>query len=818
MLRAAEKGDLALNDQYFPEDDCGYVALAMGKHGARELNYSSDTDLIILYEPMKVDYRGSKSLQEAFIRMTRRLVTILDQRTADGYVCRVDLRLRPDPGSTPVAIPCAAARAYYDSRAENWERAAMIKARPAAGDIALGREFLEELTPFVWREHLDFWALREIQMIKRQIHAQRGGSEIGFLGHNIKLGRGGIREIEFFAQTQQLIFAGRDPYLRCQRTVDALTTLAEAGFINDSAADELTESYKFLRKLEHRLQMIADQQTQTLPADKAGMAQLAIFMGFDDIDEFRDTLLGHLSQVEAHYSSLFEEAAASTEEKALNFSRGGPDEQTATLLEQFGYRDVPETDSRMHKWYEGRFAITQDERDRNLLVELLPTIIEKAAKASDPDRTIECLDNFLDRLAPETKCLSLLAANPALLDLVIEIVTAAPRFALTLSARPEQLEIAVIPGFYNLLPDNRLMLVEAGEVLSKAADLQETLELASKWASDHEFQIAANVLRHTIDSSDAGHAFSGIADAVCHHIHNRLMGDVERETGLAGDGVALVAYGRFGTQELTYGSPLDVLFVFEKDQHAEGSISKLASRFRETLAAQTAHGPLYDISNGTDLWGRPGPLVTTLDRLADVCAEHASGSRFLALMQARVFAGPPALAQDVSRTLKDLVVRGADPRLIASGFADGRLRASEKPGAPREWDIRRRQGGLDDLDGMVRILQARFAPDYLDVLTPTVAGALASFSDVGLMEDALVRDLLRTRHLLRQIENVMTIAMGDRLDVNGASQALKANLSRTAGLESFGQLETALNDAFELVQITFQDLVGDLCGTNVRLD
>ena len=339
LLEAAEAGEIILADPHFPEDQCGYVALAMGKHGGRELNYSSDIDLIILYEPAQIDYRGGRSHQQFAVRLTRQLIAILQEMTADGHVCRVDLNLRPDPGATPVAVGCAAAQAYYRNRGENWERAAMIKARPAAGDLDLGRQFLDGLGPFIWREAMDFWLLQDMCAMKRRINAHKGGSQIAAAGHNIKLGRGGIREIEFYAQTQQLIYGGLDPYLRCERTVEALTTLAEAGHIDEKVADDLTESYEFLRRLEHRLQMIDDQQTQTMPVDHEGIRQVARFMAFDDVDDFTTTLLESLARVELHYRRLFENAPDDDGRAAgWTFAPETPDERTVAAIAGVGVR------------------------------------------------------------------------------------------------------------------------------------------------------------------------------------------------------------------------------------------------------------------------------------------------------------------------------------------------------------------------------------------------------------------------------------------------------------------------------------------------
>jgi glutamate-ammonia-ligase adenylyltransferase len=291
---AAAQGLIELADPSYPERNSGYIVLGMGKLGARELNYSSDIDLIVLYDADKVRGAGPEAMGAIFIKATRQLVHFVDARTADGYVFRTDLRLRPDPGVTPIAISAEAAEAYYESVGQNWERAAMIKARPVAGDIEAGERFLHHLRPYIWRKNLDFAAIQDVHSIKRQINAHRGGAQIAVNGHNIKLGRGGIREIEFFCQTQQLIWGGRIPELRDRGTVATLEGLTRIERIDRQTAEEMVKAYNFLRRLEHRLQMVNDEQTHDIPRSDEGVEDIATFMGYDTCTAFRDDLLYHL--------------------------------------------------------------------------------------------------------------------------------------------------------------------------------------------------------------------------------------------------------------------------------------------------------------------------------------------------------------------------------------------------------------------------------------------------------------------------------------------------------------------------------------------
>ena len=398
LLAAFDKGDLVLPHPEDPTHKCGVIILGMGKLGAFELNYSSDIDLIILFDRDKVTYTGRKDMDEFFIRATRNLVKMMQDRTADGYVFRTDLRLRPDPGATPIALPLGAAHTYYESQGQNWERAAMIKARPIAGDLESGAEFVEFLRPFVWRKFLDFAAIADIQAIKSQIHTHKGFSEITLDGHNIKIGRGGIREIEFFCQTQQLIEGGRNPNLRTTTTMDTLQALLEAENIEAGTCDDLSEAYVFLRTLEHRLQMINDEQTQLLPDDPAQLDRLGVFMGYDDPAEFRSVLEGTLKTVQGHYDRLFEFEKNETRKAGrLVFTGSDDDPETLKSITELGYEEPALVSQIVREWHHGRYRATRTTRAQQLLTALMPTILETLADTASPDAAFKRFDTFLKK-------------------------------------------------------------------------------------------------------------------------------------------------------------------------------------------------------------------------------------------------------------------------------------------------------------------------------------------------------------------------------------------------------------------------------------
>src|SRR5580698_4361675 len=417
LLRdATRRSRLEPDDKSRPEQSSGYVVLAMGKMGGCELNFSSDIDLMVFFDAGIAKLAPDVEPAAFYVNLTRDLVKLLQERTADGYVFRVDLRLRPDPSSTPIAISTDTALEYYESRGQNWERAALIKARACAGDLAAGERLLADLAPFVWRKYLDYATIADVHEMKRQIHAYRGHGEIAVEGHNIKLGRGGIREIEFFVQTQQLIAGGRHSELRGRETVATLRALAAGGWIDAEARDALTAAYNFLRRVEHRLQMMADEQTHTLPADSVGLGEFARFLGFKNRDAFAEILLVHLHEVEQHYVKLFERAPAFLAQQQ-NLSFVGTDVEGDTLdrLAILGFRQPQDVAAAVRRWRAGEYRALRSEQVRNNVIELVPLIIEQFSRAENPDAAFATFDRFLAGLRSGGLFLPLLRQNPELI-------------------------------------------------------------------------------------------------------------------------------------------------------------------------------------------------------------------------------------------------------------------------------------------------------------------------------------------------------------------------------------------------------------------
>ncbi len=567
---AAQRGMLEPPDPHEPEIGSGLIVLAMGKMGAGELNFSSDIDLMVFFDPAAAALSRDVEPALFYIRLTQQLLKLIGARTADGYVFRVDLRLRPDPSSTQIAIPVEAALEYYESRGQNWERAALIKARPCAGDLAAGEQLVRDLSPFVWRKYLDFATVADVHEMKRQIHAYRGHGEIAVEGHNIKLGRGGIREIEFFAQTQQLIAGGRHSELRGRSTVAVLQALAAGGWIDAAARDELTIAYDFLRRLEHRLQMLNDEQTHSLPSDPAALEKFARFFGFAGRDDFAECLLGYLRIVERHYVKLFErEPAFLARQHKLSFSTPEREGETLDRLAELGFRQPQQITEAVRRWRTAPYQALRSEQARNNLTDLLPAIIDQVSRAENPDFAFAAFDGFLNGLRAGGRFLSLFRQNPQIVDFIALILRAAPRLADTLSRNPHLIDPLIDPSFFGALPDADRLADDLARALGEARRYEDFLDAIRLFGQEHLFLVGARILSGSVSAEQAGEVFAGLAEVLVRALNARVEDDFALLHGrIRGQRSAILALGRLGAREMTASSDLDLIVIYDFDQES----------------------------------------------------------------------------------------------------------------------------------------------------------------------------------------------------------------------------------------------------------
>ena len=820
LLRgAAEKGALgpaAADDSALGR---GFIVLGMGKLGARELNYSSDIDLIVLYEAGT--YRGPATEQGFFAGLTRDLVRILQERTPEGYVFRCDLRLRPDAGATPVALSTAAAEGYYESVGQNWERAALIKARPVAGDVAAGAAFLRRLAPFVWRKHLDFAAIEDIHSIKRQIAAHRGHDRVAVAGHDLKLGRGGIREIEFFAQTQQLIAGGREPGLRRPATCDALAALAEAGRIAPATATELAAAYRFLRRVEHRLQMIDDARTHSLPEDTDVLAHVACFMGYADAAACAAEVAGNLRRVEGHYAALFEHAPALGGPGSLVFT--GPEDHPDTLrtLDSLGFRESRTVAETVRKWHHGRYRATRSARARELLTALVPALLAALGATAEPDAAFAHFDRFLAALPAGVQPFSLFRANPQLLDLIAEIMGSAPRLAEYLSRKPGLFDAVLASDFFAPPPPSGQLGAELIERLDAAPGFEGVLDAARRWAHERQFRVGVQMLEGLCRPDAAGRTLSDIAEVTLRALLSRVEAEFAERHGRVPDAaLAIIAMGKLGGRELTEASDLDLVFVYDNPAGAETSraarplatsqyFARLSQRLINALAAATAEGRLYDVDLRLRPAGNAGPVATPIEAFAAYEHESAWIWEHMALCRARVVAGPTAVADKIAAVLRAVLSAPRDGATLAREVAEMRARIAAEHGTEDPWAVKHVRGGLIDIEFIRQMLTLRFASSHPEILDVETDSALERLAEAGLIARSTATELRDAAHRMRDVQAVLRLCVSGEFDAGAASEGLRALLATSAGTKDFAELARDLERVQAQTRRHFASIIGD---------
>ncbi|MBX8824576.1 bifunctional [glutamine synthetase] adenylyltransferase/[glutamine synthetase]-adenylyl-L-tyrosine phosphorylase [Ochrobactrum sp. SFR4] len=818
LLESDTKGKLALPDRNHPEKDSGLIVLGMGKFGARELNYSSDIDLIIFIDSARPAITDPYECVDLFSRMARRLVKILQDRTADGYVFRVDLRLRPDPGATPLAIPVSAALHYYEGRGQNWERAAMIKARPVAGDIASGEQFIKELAPYVWRKYLDYAAIADIHSIKRQIHAHRGHGDIAVRGHNVKLGRGGIREIEFFVQTQQLIAGGRFPELRGSQTLAMLTKLYERGWVGENARDQLSRNYQFLRNVEHRIQMVADEQTHILPEDDEGFSRIASMMGYPDNESFTAEFLAVLRTVEKHYAALFEQAPElGSSGGNLVFTGETDDPDTLQTLSQLGFERPSDICRIIRTWHFGRYRATQTAEARERLTELTPALLNAFAATERADDALLRFDGFLQGLPSGIQLFSLLQSNPALLNLLVLVMSAAPRLAEIITHKPHVFDGMLDPRIFSELPTRSYLEERLDTFLTHDEPYEETLDRLRIFAAEQRFLIGIRLLTGAIDGVRAGRAFSDLAELMIDRALSAVMKEFTIRHGqIAGGRIAVLAMGKLGSRELTAGSDIDIILLYDHDADADYSDGekqlaasqyyiRLTQRLIAALSAPMAEGVLYEVDMRLRPSGNKGPVATHIEAFGKYQRNDAWVWEHMALTRARAIAGDQSFRDEIDAEVDAILAIPSEVKKTAKEMTDMRaLIASEKP--PRDnWDLKLRSGGLIDLEFIAQfaVLTGQVATDIRHTSTELNLRHLKpDFSS-----PALAEELAAAHHFYSNLTQIIRLCVDDNTGREDYLPGLLELLCRAAELPDIAHVEHQLDQTTELVAKAFKQLL-----------
>ena len=665
-------------------EESGLFVIAMGKMGAGELNYSSDIDLVVMFDDRDMDHFEAAQRRQILVRATRAATKLLNDITEHGYVFRTDLRLRPDPSVTPICVAMSSALDYYESLGRTWERAAFIKARVCAGNRKAGAEFLDQMVPFVWRRYLDFAAIEEAHALRLKIRTKTGArGAIHVPGHDVKLGRGGIREIEFFTQTRQLISGGRDAGLRSCQTLVALDQLAAKDWITEATKNQLQRSYRILRHTEHAIQMVRDAQTQSVPTSDEGIGPVAGLLGLS-VPEFLTQTGAHLNAVHAITESFFASAPTHAPEVALD-----------------DHHEITQ--------YWPSYAAMRSERATVLFDTLRPDILSRLQKAPDPKEALIHFDNFLRGLPAGIQVFSLFAANPKLVELLTDIVVSAPALAQYLARNSGVLDAVLSGDFFAPWPDPEVLAEQLAKRLAAASDYETALDLARIWTKEWHFRIGVHLLEGLTLPHEAASHYAQLAEAVLTAVFDLVHQNFALKYGhIPESDCAILAMGSLGAGQLNSQSDLDIILIFDVDVTCQSNgakplscrqyFSRLTQALITALTAPTAHGRLYEVDMRLRPSGRAGPVATSLAGFESYQCSEAWTWEHLALTRGRVITGAAAFRETVERLRQHILEEKADWPNILQGLRDMRARLADGKPQMGLWDLKRGSGGLQDIE------------------------------------------------------------------------------------------------------------------------
>lgn len=585
----------------------------------------------------------------------------------------------------------------------------MIKARPIAGDMAAGQRFLKALVPFIWRRNLDFAAIADIHSIKRQID-HRTGNSMGVAGHNLKLGRGGIRELEFFVQVQQLIWGGRNSDLRSRATCETLYGLAGVGIIGHQDALDLSESYRFLRKMEHRVQMQRDQQSHSLPTDTQALTDFAYFAGYADLPSFEADVLFHLQRVQSHYTRLYGTDDSLGYDGSLVFTGVEADPETLDTLQRMGFKQPERICDAIMNWHRGHRRATRNKRARERLTELTPDLLQALANTANPDAAFIKFDEFLSKLPAGVQIFSLFAANPQLLKLIANILGSAPKLANTLSRNPGLLDAVLTGAFYAPLPDRATLEDELAQLLAARGGVDDFVNILCQFKNEKVFQAGIQLLNNISGYQRIGAFLTSLAETLLTAVTRQVSAEFAATYGrIAGSELAVVAMGRLGAKELTFASDLDLIFVYdtpspdllsdgEKSFSAGVYYNRLCQRLVGVLTSLNREGRLYEVDTRLRPSGGDGPLAASFTAFDQYFDESAWTFEFMALTRARVVAGDTGLSDRLTKAIARHLDKPRDAGIIRHDVAQMREKVAQEFGTHNPWNIKYIRGGLMDID------------------------------------------------------------------------------------------------------------------------
>ena len=819
LIEEEKRGKISLKNSDKPEQSSGLIVLAMGKHGAQELNYSSDIDLIIFYHEEDIQSSDAHEIKPAMVRVVKRIVKLMNERTEHGYVFRTDLRLRPDPGATAVAISTMEALNYYEGLGQNWERAAFIKARAVACDTKAAEEFLAELSPFIWRKYMDFATIADVHAMKRQTHQHKGHGTIAIKGHNVKLGRGGIREIEFFVQTQQLIAGGRNPSLRERGTLSMLSLLAKTGWIGAATAEDLRMHYIFLRNVEHRIQMRHDEQTHIIPKDEAGFAALSHLMDYENASGFEEDLQACFESVAQHYGELFEHESEAEDDR-LTFSENEDTLETLDALREMGFDKVQQISGIVRGWHQGHYRALRNKRASETLGGLTSKLLHGLSKSAQPDRALFAFDDFLKSLPAGIQLFSLLKANDHLVDLIAQLMGSAPRLAATIARHPHIFDALLEPAFFDKVLTKDEMSEQLQITLNESTDYQDMLDRVRIFTQEQQFLIGTRLLSDTLSIEESALVYSNLADVVLEALLDEVCREISLTHGdVPGGDVSVLAMGKLGGREMTPVSDVDLILVYQCASDVRQSDGKrpldvsqyyarVTQRLIAALSAPTGEGIAYAVDMRLRPSGKAGPLATELRAFEKYQKENAWTWEHMALTRARVIGGSKDLKDKVSSIVLDILTQPRDEKKLRGDVLEMNDRLHEAKEGKTIWEIKQVYGGQLDLEFLAQYFQLSHAANEKNILHPNTGQALNAALEAGIIKHDDAEILQRANRLYSDMIQLIRLCSDDKFSPETAPADFIARLCRCADVPDQTRLSVELQETQGSVFRLFNQILG----------